>query len=489
MSLQEPTTSIERGPRTEKRNEPQRSRTPSTVQVPGPKRDRILPRTLLTYRRDPLGFLTQLARTYGDIARFYFGPQQVWLLNHPDYVKDALVTNNRKLKKGRILERAKQVLGEGLLTSEDPLHLRQRRLMQPAFRHENVAAYASLMVEYAANWQQRWSDGETRDIHAEMMGLTLAVVAKALFGTDIQDRSGEIGEALNAIINVFDFVMLPFSDVLQHLPLPQVRRIRKAREKLDRIVYRIIEEARERASAQPGSRIDLLSMLLAAQDEAEAEAKVKSENGAGNSAQMSDEQLRDECVTLILAGHETTAVALSWTWYLLSQNHEAEAKLHAELDARLGSRLATIEDLPHLGYTRRVLAESMRLFPPAWGVGRKTLEPYSVGGYTIPKGAIVLVSEWVMHHDARFFPDPEVFDPDRWSTGARETRSNFAYFPFGGGARQCIGEDFAWMEGTLLLATIAQKWRLRLVPGHPVEPKPVITLRPKYGMKMTLERR
>ncbi|HXZ80817.1 MAG TPA: cytochrome P450 [Terriglobales bacterium] len=479
MSVQQP-TSFERGIPTHKPGEPQNS--PTVLQVPGPKRDRVLPRTLLTYRRDPLGFLTRLARTYGDIARFYFGPQQVWLLNHPDYVKDVLVTNNRKLKKGRILERAKQVLGEGLLTSEDPLHLRQRRLMQPAFKHDNIAAYARLMVDYADNWQQSWRHGETRDIHAEMMGLTLAVVAKALFGTDIQDKSGEIGDALNAIIDVFDFVMLPFSDILQHLPLPQVRRIHKARQKLDRIVYRIIEEARARAAGQTGSRIDLLSMLLAVQNEA-------AEDGDGSAGGMSDEQLRDECVTLILAGHETTAVTLSWTWYLLSQNRAAEAKLHAELDSCLGSRLATVEDLPRLTYTRRVLAESMRLYPPAWGVGRKTLEPYSIGGYTIPKGAIVLVSEWVMHRDARFFPDPEVFDPDRWSPGARETRSNFAYFPFGGGPRQCIGEDFAWMEGTLLLATIAQKWRLRLVPGHPVEPKPVITLRPKYGIKMSLERR
>ena len=451
----------------------------AAIPVPGPKPNRLLPRTLLTYRRDPLAFLTRVAHTYGDVVRFYFGPQEVWLLNHPDYVKDVLVTNNRKLKKGRILERAKLVLGEGLLTSEDPLHLRQRRLMQPAFSHQNIAAYARLMVDYAGNWQQRWQNGESRDIHAEMMGLTLAVVAKALFGADIEGEASEIGSALNQIINIFDFILLPFSEILQRLPLPQVRRMRKARDKLDRIVYRIIEDARARAAAQPDSRSDLLSLLLAAQEE----------DAEGRRCGMSDEQLRDECVTLILAGHETTAVALSWTWYLLSQNPAVEARLHAELDACLGSRPATMEDVPRLSYTRRVLAESMRLYPPAWGIGRKTLEPYSVAGFTIPKGAIVLISEWVMHRDPRFYPHPEVFDPDRWSPAVRETRSNFAYFPFGGGPRQCIGEDFAWLEGTLLLATIAQKWRLRLVPGHRVEPKPVITLRPKYGMRMTLERR
>ena len=428
---------------------------------------------LLRFRRDPLGFVGRLTRKYGDIVFFRMGRQNVFILNHPDYIKDVLVTNDRKFKKGRILERAKVVLGEGLLTSEGDFHRRQRRLMQPAFHQKKIAEYGRDMVAYAARWRERWHDGQELDLHAEMMGLTLSIVGKVLFGANVEDQTHEVRVALDAIMEVFDFVLIPFSEILEKLPLPPVRRIMAANKRLDELVYGMIAEAKKSGK----DRGDLLSMLLRAQD---------SENGGGR---MTDRQLRDECITLILAGHETTANTLTWTWYLLSQNPQAERCLHAELDSVLGGRLPAPEDVERLRYTEMVLAESLRLYPPAWGVARKSLEEHAIGGYTLPKGALILMNQWVLHRDPRYYPDPEKFDPERWTPEAKASRPKFAYFPFGGGPRQCIGDGFAWMEGILLLATLAQQWRFRLAPGQKVAPKPVITLRPRYGMRMLAHRR
>jgi len=430
---------------------------------------------LLAFRRDPLRFLTRIAREHGDIVHFRIGPQHVLLLNHPDLVRDALVTRADCFHKGRALQRAKRLLGEGLLTSEGEHHRRQRRLAQPAFHRKRIDSYGALMVEYAARDSARWQDGETRDIAHEMMRLTLAIVGKTLFDADVESEADEIGGALTQILELFQMLLLPYSEYLERLPLPANRRFTRARAALDAVIYRIIEERR----ASGTDRGDLLSMLLVAQDE---------EDSA--SGGMSDEQLRDEVMTIFLAGHETTANALAWTWYLLAQNPEAEARLHAELDAVLeGGRLPTVEDLPRLRYTEMVLAESMRLYPPAWVIGRLAIKDYAVGGAVAEKGALVLLSQYVMHRDARFFPDPLRFDPERWTPEAKESRPQYSYFPFGGGARRCIGEGFAWMEGTLLVATIARRWRMRLVSGHAVVPHPRITLRPKHGIRMTLEER
>ena len=430
---------------------------------------------LLAFRRDPLKFLTRIAREHGDIVHFRIGPQHVLLLNHPDLVRDALVTRADCFHKGRALQRAKRLLGEGLLTSEGEHHRRQRRLAQPAFHRKRIDSYGALMVEYAARDSARWQDGETRDIAHEMMRLTLAIVGKTLFDADVESEADEIGGALTQILELFQMLLLPYSEYLERLPLPANRRFTRARAALDAVIYRIIEERR----ASGTDRGDLLSMLLVAQDE---------EDSA--SGGMSDEQLRDEVMTIFLAGHETTANALAWTWYLLAQNPEAEARLHAELDAVLeGGRLPTVEDLPRLRYTEMVLAESMRLYPPAWVIGRLAIKDYAVGGAVAEKGALVLLSQYVMHRDARFFPDPLRFDPERWTPEAKESRPQYSYFPFGGGARRCIGEGFAWMEGTLLVATIARRWRMRLVSGHAVVPHPRITLRPKHGIRMTLEER
>jgi cytochrome P450 len=439
---------------------------------PGPKR-RLLGGNFIGFRRDPLNYLQSLAREYGDIVFFSMGPQDVFFLNHPDYVRDVLVTHNHSFKKGRALQRAKRLLGEGLLTSEGEFHRRQRRLAQPAFHRQRVASYARWMVAYAAQTSERWQEGERRDISEEMMRLTLAIVGKTLFDADVERDARDVGEALTVIMDLFNMMLLPFAELLEKLPLPQKRRFEKAKARLDAIIYRLIEEQR-RSGEDHG---DFLSMLLLAQDEEE------------RSGGMTDEQVRDEALTIFLAGHETTSNALTWTWYLLSQHPEIEARLHEELDAVLGGRLPEFNDVAQLRYTEMVLAESMRLYPPAWAIGRLSIEDYQVGGYHLPKGSLVLLSQYVMHRDARYFPEPERFDPSRWLPEAREARPQYSYFPFGGGVRRCIGEGFAWMEGILLLAALAQRWRLRLVPNHPVKTHPIITLRPRHGMLMTLEKR
>ena len=435
----------------------------------GPKNPPIVGQ-IVAFRSDPLGFLKRTADKYGDIAYYRLGPLHAFLVNEPESIRQVLVTNRKNFTKSRALQRAKVMLGEGLLTSEGDFHLRQRRLVQPAFHRPRLIGYAQVMTEYAMRTRERWRAGEVLDVSSEMMRLTLAVVGKTLFSADVEAEAAEIGEALTAILKMFDFLMMPFSEYLEKLPLPAVRRFEKGRARLDQTIFGIIAE-RRRSGEDCG---DLLSMLLLAQDE----------DGGGG---MSDRQVRDEALTLFLAGHETTAQALTWSWYLLSQNPECERKMHDEIRCVLGDREPSFEDLPQLRYTEMVLAESMRLYPPAWGVGRKAIEACEIGGYELPPGGIVIMSPYVMHRDPRWFPEPDSFDPERWTPEARDARPKFSYFPFGGGSRLCIGERFAWMEGTLMLATIAQKWRLRLVPGHRVEPLPLITLRSKYGMRMRVE--
>ena len=428
---------------------------------------------LRAFARDSLGFVTRAAREHGDVARWRLGAERMALLSHPDDVRDVLVTHARLFRKGRGLERAKLLLGEGLLTSEGELHLRQRRLAQPAFHRDRVAAYGDTMARYAARARDRWRAGDTVDAAHEMMRLTLAVVGKTLFDADVEEEAPEIGQALTDAFRSFGFAVLPLGELLQRVPfLPPVRRFNRARARLDATIYRLVAEHR----ADGRDRGDLLSMLMAAQDT----------EGAGGG--MTDLQLRDEAMTIFLAGHETTANALAWSWYLLSQHPEAEARLHAELDASLGGRAPGAADLPRLPFARAVLAESMRLYPPAWVIGRRNVEPYAVRGETLAARTVVLLSPWVVHRDPRWWPEPEAFRPDRWAAPAPD-RPKFAYFPFGAGTRVCIGEQFAWMEGVLLLATIAQRWRLRLVPGHPVEPQAIITLRPRHGLRMIVEPR
>lgn len=426
---------------------------------------------LLAFRRDPVAYL-RLAACQGDVVRLPLTRQRLFLVNHPDLIKDIFVTHQKQFKKGRGLERAKKLLGDGLLTSEGADHLRQRRLIQPAFHRRQIESYAEAMTFYALKASGRWADGETRDMAAEMMGLTLAVVGKTLFSADVEAETEEIGDALTEVIALFHMLMLPLADLLERLPLPSVRRFAAARARLDATIYRLIEQHRD-AGADRG---DLLSMLLASEDE---------EGGR----RMSDVQVRDEALTLFLAGHETTANALTWTWYLLSQNPDAEAMFHAELDLALAGHAPTLDDLPRLTYTRRVLAESLRLYSPSWVIGRRALTGCEIGGCRLRPGDLVLMAPAVMHIDPRFWTDPERFDPERWTPEAEAARPKFAFFPFGGGSRACIGEQFAWMELLLLLAALGQTWKMRLAPGQVAAVQPVITLRPKFGMQMVLERR
>jgi cytochrome P450 len=437
---------------------------------PGPKT--LIPGgTLFAFRRDPIGFLMSAAHEFGDVAHFQAGSQQYFLVNNPEYIKDVLVTHHASFKKGRGLERAKAMLGNGLLTSEGEFHHRQRRLAQPAFHRDRIARYAGMMVEYANRMQhERWREGETLDIAKEMMHLTLAIVGKTLFDTETEAEAEQVRQALSESMKRFNRFMLPFAEFLDRLPLPGNRRYREARDVLDSIIYRIINE-RRRSGQDTG---DLLSMLLRAQDD------------EGDGGRMTDIQLRDEVITIFLAGHETTANTLTWTWHLLSEHPEIESRLHHELDIELADRLPTVEDLPHLRYTEMVITEALRLYPPAWIMGRRALRDYQLGPYVVPAGSIVIMSPYVIHHDDRYFPDPFRFDPDRWTPEARASRPQFWFFPFGGGPRRCIGEGFAWTEAIMVIATLAQRWNLRRLPGDPIALQPLITLRPRHGIRMVL---
>jgi cytochrome P450 len=421
---------------------------------------------------DPIQLFQHLAYTYGDAAHYQLGRQHIIFLNHPDYIREVLVVQNHNFVKERTVQRMKILVGEGLITSEDPFHRKQRTLAQPAFYRQRISGYADDIVSKASAHRAGWRADETLDIALEMMHLALDIVAKTLFDSDVAAEVAEISREVNAIMRLYNFlVILPYAEMLQHYPLPGMRRFRRARTRLDAIVYRMIQEHRQ----GDRDRGDLLSMLLAG----------RYEDGGG----MSDQQIRDEVMTILLAGYETMANALTWTWYLLSENEAVERRFHAELDSVLQGRSASFQDVPKLRYTEMVLAESMRLYPPAWAMGRLAMNDFELGPYYLPKGTNIFASQFVMHRDPRYFPDPERFDPERWTSEVRAARPRFSYFPFGGGARQCIGESFAWVEGVLVLATLAQSWRLRLLPGHPVERQALITLRPKYGMKMRVERR
>lgn len=424
--------------------------------------------TLRQFRRDPLGFLTALA-AHGPVVEFRLGPQQVFLLTEPDAIEDVLVTSAAGFAKGRALERAKQTLGEGLLTSEGGFHLRQRRLMQPAFHKARVAGYTDAMSRTAVTVRESWPAGVPLDLASEMNRLTLAIVSDTLFGASVGTTSdtARVQQVITDLMEMFDLVMLPFAEWLVYLPLPRMRRYRAARRALDTLIYGIIAE-RRRSGVDRG---DLLSLLLHAQD---------ADDGTG----MTDQQVRDEVITLFLAGHETTANALAWAWVLLARHPEVEARLHAELAEVLAGAAPTAADVARLPYTRAVVAETLRLYPPAWTMGRRVLRDYRSGGHDVPAGALVLLSQWVVHRDPRWWPAPERFDPQRW-LGDAAARPRFAYFPFGGGNRVCIGEGFAWSEAVVVLAAIAQRWRFVLDPAHPVEPQPLITLRARHGVRAT----
>jgi cytochrome P450 len=420
---------------------------------------------------NPIFLFQHLADTYGDIAHYKLGHHHIVFLNHPEYIREILVVQNDNFIKERTVQRSKMLLGSGMITSEGAEHRGQRQAAQPAFHRQRIGEYGAAMVEEAVRIRDSWRGGEERDIAIDMIRLTLNVVARTLFATDLRDEVYELADAINRIMRLYNFlVMLPAAELLVHFRPPGLAAFVRARKRIDAAVYRMID-AHRRCGRDRGSLLDLMMAATPGNDES------------------SRQSLRDQVITIFLAGYETVANALSWTWYLLSQNPQAEATFHAEVEAVLRGELPTVNDVPRLRYTEQVLGESMRLYPPAWAMGRYAKNDFALGEYFLPARTTVLISQFVTHRDAKFFPDPLRFDPDRFSAEGKARQPKFTYFPFGAGSRQCIGESFAWMEGVLILATIAQKWKLSLVPGHRVEPQPLITLRPKFGMRMRIEPR
>jgi cytochrome P450 len=415
-----------------------------------------------------------LQRRHGDRVPWRIGPLDGVMVARADRARDVLVTHHRSFKKGPGFERAQIVLGQGLLTSEGDFHLRHRRMIQPAFRRSSVAAYGEVMVSEAARLRDGWRDGETVDVAQEMMRVTLAIVSRSLFGHSVEDEAAAIGEAMRRVGGFFDYLVIALLPLLLRTPLPAVRRFKRGCAELDAATLRVIASRRAGSVASNG---DLLSILLAARDI------------EGDQAGLTDAEVRDEVVTLITAGHETTANALNWLWYLLAHNPEVERRLHEEIDRALGGRLPTAKDVEHLRYVEMVLLEAMRLYPPAWGIERRALRDQSIGGCVIPAGAVVLMPTFLMNRDERFFPDPLRFDPERFAPEAVAGRPRHAFLLFGGGPRQCIGNAFALIEGVLVASVLAQRWRLHLVPGQVVAAEPTVSLRPKGGLPMTVERR
>jgi cytochrome P450 len=436
---------------------------------PGPKGLPILG-LALDVRNDALGTLLRLAREYGDIVSMPVMRVSRVLLNRPEYIQQLLVLDHAKLHKSTLTKLVVgPLLGQGLLISEGDFWRRQRRLAQPAFHRSRTNEYSPVMVACALEQTRNWRSGETRNIAEEMMKLTLEVAVRTLFGTSLAGDSGSIGKAMTFLMrHHLRRVRTPWR-VPESWPTPANRRARREVEYMDSLIYRIISDRKK--DTEP--RNDLLSLLMAAMHE--------------DGSQMTEHQVRDESMTLFVAGHETTALSLAWTWYLLGENPAAELRLHDELRAVLAGRPAEVSDIERLPYLNAVILESLRLYPPAYMMARMNVETLNLGGYEIPPRTTLLASQWVMHRDPRFFPQPERFMPERWLDGLEQRLPPGAYFPFGDGPRRCIGQGFAQLETALVIAAIAQKFRFRLKKGFPVIPEPLVTLRPKYGIQMTLE--
>ncbi len=430
-------------------------------------------------RLNPLPSMTANARRFGDLVHQRAFGRDIFQINHPELVQECLVAHARLHHRGIVMQKARLVLGDGLLSSEDPHHLRQRRLAQPAFHRDRIAAYGRTIGDYAEHTTGEWRDGQTRDVHRDMQLLSLRIVGKTLFDAELKDENDEIATALGNFMAFVPLAILPGSDLMLRLPIPLMQRIRHSRGDLDTLIYGMIRRRREEGVGPDTDHGDLLSMLMRSQD---------TDEGTGG---MTDRQLRDECVTVLLAGNETTANGLAFALWLLARHPEAQQRLQAEASAILGNRSATAGDYASLPYAYACFAEAMRLYPPAWTLARTAAEDYSWRGLTVRRGSLLLTPQWVLHRDPRFFPEPEQFRPERFLPGAKETRHRFAYFPFGGGGRQCIGEGLAWMEGVLILATIARDWTMSVPPGtsDTLRLDAKITLRPLDGVALALQRR
>ena len=426
---------------------------------------------LLAVRHDPLGFLTACARTYGDVTRYRVLDFPVYLFSHPDAIENVLVTQPQNFQKGRIAQASRSLFGNGLLLSEGAFWRRQRRLMQPALTSKRASGYAPLVVGQTRRSLESWQEGQTLDIHAEMVALTMQIIAQALFGARLEDEVSQASAALKVFLQCFRAQVNTGMTLPERLPTPANLRLRRAIRDLDGIIYRMIQQRR----LNPGTQDDLLAILLNARDE--------------DGRPMTDGQLRDEVLTLFIGGHETTATALAWTFYLLALHPQVEACLVAELSQALGGRAPTAGDLPHMPYAEKVVKEALRLYPPAWALTRLALQDCEIAGYTVPAGASVVMSQWVVQRDPRFFARPDEFLPERWTDEFELRLPRFAYFPFGGGPRVCIGSSFAMLEAVLVLAAVVQQFHLGLASGHMVEPWATLVLRPKNGIMLEVERR
>ena len=440
------------------------------------------------FRGNSAEFMVSNARRYGDLVHFRAAGRDVFQCNHPELVHEMLVRDAPRHHRGIVMQRARFVLGEGMLTSEEPLHMRQRRLSQPAFHRDRIAGYGEIIGRYALTMTDRWQHGSTRDLHADMLLLALSIVGKCLFDTEVDAEVKRVAAAVDAFMGFLPLAFLPFSKTILRLPLPLMRRIRNGEAELTAMIDGMIQRRR----AEPGDRGDLLSMLIEAVDP-EVDREINSGLAtAENPGRMSDRQVRDECLTLLLAGHETTANALSFALWLLATHPAIQDAVHAEAVAVLRDPIAAAADYPALPFTRAVFAEAMRLYPPVWVTARTAAQSYEFRGFAIRPGALLLAPQIAIHHDPRFYPEPERFDPARFlEDGNRAERPRLAYFPFGAGGRQCIGEGLAWMEGVLTLATVLRDWRLAPTAAAQTELAvlPRITLRPKNGLPLILSRR
>lgn len=443
-----------------------------TSRPPGPRGLPIIG-VARSFARDPLAFLTGVAEQYGDIANFRLGGIDVFFVRHPDYIREVLITQRTSFTMSPLRAKLNAVVGEGLFTSRGELHARQRRLIQPVFRKSRIEAYAGQMAELSLRMREQWRPGSVIDITNEMMKLTMLIAAQALFDHDIGEDTQKVSRNIGTVLEFFTRLSSPFLKLSLRLPLPASLRFRKAVRELDAVIYRLIE--RRKSAAGTGN--DLLSLLMQAKDDE-------------TNVQMTEKQLRDEILTLLIAGHETTANVLAWTFYLLAQRPDADQRLHDEARAVLGGRAAfTAADIDRLVYARMATQEGLRLYPPGWFIGRQAQTDVKLGGYTVPKGAVVMMSQYVMHRDARFFEEPERFKPERWEGDFLERLPRGAYFPFSAGDRHCIGEGFAWQEALLILATLVERWRFELVPGQHIRPRPSVTLRPDGPIKMIVHPR
>jgi cytochrome P450 len=434
----------------------------------------LLPRLLngRAFRDNATDYLLENARTYGDLVYFRALNRKVYQVNHPDLIADFFLKDAPNHHRNLVMQAGRKVLGHGLLTAEEPMHMRQRRLAQPAFLRDRIAAYAEVIGHQAETLTAKWQTGTVADLHPQMLELALRIVGKCLFDLDALDEVHAVAAAVDAFMSFLPLSFLPFSKQIQRLPIGSMRRLRQGKEFLDTLIYGMISERRR----NPADRGDLLSMLLQSADSDDASS-------------MTDQQVHDECVTIILAGHETTANALSFALHLVAHHPKVQQRLHEEAATVLGGRTPAA-DYPRLPYATQVFSEALRLYPPVWVTARTCATEYEIAGFRVPVGATLVASQYVVHRDPRFFPEPDRFDPERFAPEARTGRPRYAYFPFAGGSRQCIGEGLAWMEGTFVLSVIARDWRLTPPEGSPKVPKatPAVSLRPSQGVLLRIDR-